>query len=117
MLTIDDQLQSQVVELIQRLPSLSEDRHDGTGQSLDNNNCDDEFVHHAFEMTDLLSTHLRIEKNLCLVASIAAQSYDPIGVLQYGSFKQKLLVGDSKLLIIDCHGSLERTKIFIWLLH
>ena len=117
LLTADDQLQFQVVELIQHLPSLGEDCHDGASNGLNADDIENKFVHHAFEMTNLLSAHLGIKKDLSFVASIAAQSYDPICVLQDCTFEEKLLVRDRKLTIINCHSSLERAEVLIWLLN
>lgn len=79
--TIDDQLQFQVVELIQHLPSLGEDSHDGASNGLDNDDVENKFVNHAFKMTDLLSAHLGIKEDLSFIAGVAAQSHDPIGIL------------------------------------
>ena len=79
--TIDNQLQFQVVELIQHLPSLGEECHDGASNGLYNDDIENKFVDHAFKMTDLLPSHLRVEEDLCFVAGVAAQSYDPIGIL------------------------------------
>jgi len=89
---------------------------DQTQEHLNEYDIDNQFVDHSFKVAQLLATVLGVEEDLGLISGVAAHGHHPIGVLEVGSFQEKLLLGQGKFLFADAHRALERMQIVVGVL-